>query len=708
MKVWLKGLSKRKNTTAFFRLKIKKSVGKYRLRLAGAGVFRLMVGDCLVGYGPRRTKNGFGTINEYDISKFVHKGDVWITVEIAYYGNDSFYIIDEQPFFWCEIYKDGSLFKQTDDFEAYCNSTRVQKVLRYSWQRNFLETYHLERDPFLRYDGEIDAAPCEIEEVVGNELTEVDLPYPTFARQQFKQIESGGVEMREKGATPYAMTKSSNKDSFSFFFPDDELESDAVKEYSRFYLDRESKSRDRFTTWELSENKTGFIYVDLTVDHDSEVWFTFDEVINEEKLLHHSVPQEIAERDLQECYRNGTYPLHFARVSTCNLLKYSLKKGRYRLLSFEPYTMKYLRILTVGASVKIDELSLIAYENPDVLAYSYKSDDEVKNAVFRAAQNTLSQNSVDLLTDCPSRERTGWLCDSFFSSRAEFILTGKNRVEKNGLDCFLSDAGRSDIPSCMPPMCFPNDHKNGKFIPNWGMFLYLELEEYVARNNDFAFAERFKEKAYALLSYFESFENEYGFLEDLDGWIFVEWSKSNDYTNGVNFPTNMLYSAYLKALGRLYSDEKLIVKGNEIAQKINQWAIKDDFYVDNAVRANGVLTKTNHISETCQYYAFYFGIATKEANEKLYRIIFEEFSNEQKRNQEYRFVDSSNMFIGDVLRLDYLHKIGKHKQVISECLRLFGKMATRSGSLWEYETPLGSCCHAFASVCVDWLLADQK
>ena len=28
--------------------------------------------------------------------------------------------------------------------------------------------------------------------------------------------------------------------------------------------------------------------------------------------------------------------------------------------------------------------------------------------------------------DCPSRERAGWLCDSYFTAKTEYVLTGTN------------------------------------------------------------------------------------------------------------------------------------------------------------------------------------------------------------------------------------------------------------------------------------------
>ena len=68
---------------------------------------------------------------------------------------------------------------------------------------------------------------------------------------------------------------------------------------------------------------------------------------------------------------------------------------------------------------------------------AYHSEDPVLNSICRAGVRTFAHNAVDLYTDCPSRERAGWLCDSYFTAKTEYALTGKCVVEKNFLENFL-------------------------------------------------------------------------------------------------------------------------------------------------------------------------------------------------------------------------------------------------------------------------------
>ena len=59
-------------------------------------------------------------------------------------------------------------------------------------------------------------------------------------------------------------------------------------------------------------------------------------------------------------------------------------------------------------------------------------------------------------------------------------------------------------------VCYPADHYDGVFIPNWAMWFVLELGEYAERTSDRELVARAREKVYALLDYFRRFENELG------------------------------------------------------------------------------------------------------------------------------------------------------------------------------------------------------
>ena len=192
--------------------------------------------------------------------------------------------------------------------------------------------------------------------------------------------------------------------------------------------------------------------------------------------------------------------------------------------------------------------------------------DEKFMRIWNAAENTFRQTAVDLFTDCPGRERAGWLCDALFTGRAERLFRGNNKIERAYLENYILSV-TPELPGGMIPMCFPSEHKNGRYIPNWAMWFVLELGDYLLRTGDRELIDRAREKALGVVRFFDKYKNELGLLENLESWVFIEWSVANDadYVSGVNFPSNMLYARMLEVAAELYSlpelkDEALRVK----------------------------------------------------------------------------------------------------------------------------------------------------
>ena len=217
-----------------------------------------------------------------------------------------------------------------------------------------------------------------------------------------------------------------------------------------------------------------------------------------------------------ELLTNGK--VDYARMECTNVIAYKLKGGKkYTLIAAEPYTFKYISSISFGGEIKIDSLGVIRCDfNEKELVKKLKSsaDPQIKR-IYNAAVETFRQNTYDIYMDCPSRERAGWLCDSFFTSRVENLMSGGSRVEHAFLSNFLMGGQYPRIPDGMLPMCYPADHTDGNFIPNWAMWYVLELKEYFLRTGDEDFVKSARESVYRLVEYFRGFENEKGLLEKL-------------------------------------------------------------------------------------------------------------------------------------------------------------------------------------------------
>ena len=166
--------------------------------------------------------------------------------------------------------------------------------------------------------------------------------------------------------------------------------------------------------------------------------------------------------------------------------------------------MMYLKAVVKGACT-ISDVSIIEYQHPEPAVQIRIPDNQALCLIRDSAVRTFRQNALDVFMDCPSRERAGWLCDSFFTARVEYVLTGTCTVEKVFLENFLLADQFEHLPEGMLPMCYPADHYDGVFIPNWAMWFVLELEEYLVRSGDTELIIRAKKRVFDLLRYLETF-----------------------------------------------------------------------------------------------------------------------------------------------------------------------------------------------------------
>ncbi len=429
--------------------------------------------------------------------------------------------------------------------------------------------------------------------------------------------------------------------------------------------------------FKLSHNATGFVGLTLNVVKDARVEVIFDEILNR--------AGDIKER----------------RNSRGNVI-YDLTRGHYELESFEPYTLQYIKVKVHSGEIAGENVYLRQYVNADTARARFETSDPDFTKIFTAAAETSRQNALDVFMDCPSRERAAWLCDSFFAARVAFDLSGNTLVEKNFLENYLLPETYYKLPAGMLPMCYPSDHANGTYIPNWAMWFVLELQEYRARSQDQKMVDALHPKIDALLKFFEKYENDDGLLENLESWVFVEWSEANKYTKGVSYPTNMLYAGTLDAAGDLYGRADLKAKAARIRDTIRKQSFDGEFFIDNAERdrKSGKLQVTKNCSEACQYYAFYFGVATPTTHPELREKLVTQFGPARNAEKVFPQVRPANVFVGHYLRMELLSQYGLTPRLADEVKTLFVRMADTTGTLWEsMETmeAVWSCSHGFAA-----------
>ncbi len=689
------GKSKEVNSSFAFGAKVfVKKGAKVTFSVCAKNLYNVYADGKFLGCGPSHAADGISEVDVFDLSPFAGR-EIPLSVEVLSYNVPLFEAADDRPFFCAEVGEDGRVLASSGDFSAHVCTDKPRKVARYSYQRAFTEYDVLACDVRNKFrNGDFSVFPtCETEPADPGLVRERGVPYPRYENAPGALIEEGGVEFDENAERRTDRFISDVSEEKGSGFAEKSFERDAVDVVSKIRLRKDSPSADRYKLYDFGKEYSGFTRLSLDAAEDLTVYILFDEI-----LMDRGEESETG-KALGDRY------LDPFRMRTLNILSYELKKGHYELQSREPYSMRYAAVAVCGGRAENLSLSLLRFENAEAqrLRFSCADPDLVK--IVEAARNTFAQNAVDNFTDCPSRERGGWLCDAYFTSMAEKLFTGDNAVERHFLGNFADCPEFSYLPKGMIPMVYPSSTVSDRFIPNWAMWYVEEIADSVKRSGNAVLNEATKKKMEGLLDYFARFENEDGLLESLESWVFVEWSKANDYVQDVNYPSNMLYSHMLRCCAELLGRPGLIAKADRIKAYIRKNAKKGIFYVDNSVRnADGRLVLTDHTTETCQYYALYFGVATIEEDAELFSLLLEKFGANRDEKTEFPDVPKSNSIVGNYLRLDFLARNGFGERIAGECREYFLYMAERTGTLWEHDNIRASCNHGFASYAANILI----
>lgn len=651
-------------------------------QIATSGLYNLHINGCFVAFGPARAGKGHFRLDRIPIGHLLTQPQNSIVIEVCGCYAYSFEVQKQPSFLQAEVVSGTrSLVWTGRDFTARIHPFRRRKTQRYSFQRVLSEAYNITRaDSFLTdlLPGDTPLSPMGEKSIIPRRA-----PYPLYEVAPAQPVLSGTVssvtpeKLREDRAWLHV-----SADGLTGW-PIEELEVYPTGECQHFRFTPDGRDRggaleaQSYRIYRLPHEMSGFLRWRVHCRQPMTLYVLFDELMTGDQI-------------------------DYLRLECANVLRYDLCAGTHELQTANVYVMGVLQMTAIGGGCTVSDVQMVQYRHPPV-SLDFDPGSEPLRRIARAAVETFRQNAVDIFMDCPSRERAGWLCDSFFTGRVAHLLTGNCDMETGFLENFLHEEHYAFLPEGMFPMCYPADHRDGVFIPQWAMWLVLELEEYRRRGGQEQLLRRFRPRVEKLFSYLDRFKNEDGLLESLDGWNFVEWSMANRLTRDVNYPTNMLYSAALRAAGTLYSDTALLSQAEQVMDTVRRQSYDGQFFVDNALRRDGKPVLSGERTEVCQYYAFFFGAATADTHPELLRTLVEDFGPDRVRTGKWPQIHPANAFIGNYLRLDILMQLGYQDTVRENIEGYFLYMADKTGTLWENVGSTASCNHGFASYVLYWL-----
>lgn len=676
--IWAKGKTNELNTFVVFQGKLDGAV-KAELHIAGTVFYRVYVNGQFLCAGPARTAKGY--VREDVITLPESQAEREIVIEAVGYYCKSISTVKQPSGLMAEVHSEGTLLMSlAKDFHIYMPPCKVQKTERYSAQRHFTEIWdYTEKkgellEKWLVEAEIIDEVPVVIDRVA---------PYPAYHKRSLcSASQKGSYKFKEE--LPYQKEKYSWKMSEDWgCFPYDEIEHHPFAWAQCLVTCKKSGeemlpltlNEGEYALFDFTQTEAGFLRSQLCALQKSEIVLSFCEYFEGENF-------------------------EFQNMNAHNVVEYILDENESRQVqSFEPYTFRFVMLAVKKGSVLVESFGMTSYEFDTSRVQMLNSSNDVLNRIYKAAVRTFAHNAVDLYFDCPSRERAGWLCDSYFTAKTEYALTGKTSVEDAFLENYRLYKNQGELPSGVIPKCYPSDAmEHQAFVPQWTMWYILEVEEYIHVRGNEEKKELFRQSIYDLLAFYRQYENEDGLLERLPSWNFVEWSKANDWTEDVNYPTNFLYAKVLECVALLYGDEECRIRCAQVRKKTIESSFRDGYFRDHSVRdEHGNLVLCEDASEAGQYYAVLFGGIDLNSDTYCYlkSLILNVFSPQRTENVEEIF--PVNMFIGAYLRLEVLLKMKEYALVLKDVVGFFGNMEAYTGTLWEYKTHKGSYDHGFAS-----------
>ncbi len=676
--VFPKGKSEELNVYAVFRTTVG-CVNDAELRITAFGFYRVCVNGHFVGFGPARTAKGYARVDRLPIGAWCGRDENEVTVEVSGYYCYSLSTARQPSFLLAEVYGGGEVLAATGrDFECYLSERRLQKAERYSVQRHFSEVWDLSK-PLV-----CEERRSEIEIFEDRpSLLPRRVKYPEYNELAITKAASVGRMIPDGSLSVQKEFYSFPAGEFWGAFPREEI---AYHPYEWIQQHRQEKTADvsllpltleagTYAIIDLGRIETGFLMLDAFSTDGADLAIGFSE---------DSTPECFAFTDMHahnaiECLLPAGESAHFA--------------------SFEPYVLRFAILAVRKGSVTVNGFGMRTFEHYTDGARIPQTEDRVLGDICKSAVRTFAHNALDIYMDCPSRERAGWLCDSYFTGQVEFELFGNTDVEDAFLENFRLYRNTGEYPDGVLPMCYPSDPQvDHKFIPQWTMWYILEVEQYLNQRNRKVNRELFRPSIEGLIKFYCQYENADGLLEDLPSWNFVEWSVANEWTKNVSYPTNLLYAQALECVYRLWGDKLFLTKANRIRETVLEQSFNGELFMDHAVRdASGALILQSDCSEACQYYAMLFGKYDwrSERFDKLRRLVTEVFGS--RRAGQRPDVAEVNAFIGAYLRLEALLAVGEYDLVPGEVKFFFGTMSDETQTLWEYRQRHGSRDHGFAS-----------
>jgi len=508
------------------------------LRITCSGRYRLWLNGVPILSGPAHSGTAVKRVDEIDVSGHLQEGENLLAVQLIHFRYFTAHAFCPEPAFWCSL-QGGEIESDTT-----WRMSRDGAFLLPSFRRNLMY------GPQEIYDGRLEEAWQSGEYDDSHWPQAIEVPTPWADRE----IARGIPFIKEFDVRPVSFSRIAevlDQEHFPQMWNNQSYQSLAVT------LLQDVPEEPSLTVvsgaTNLVENGEGRMEVVQPFANDPDqperrcatVIFDFGREINgyawldvdgNDGAMVDMVYGELITAGRVQAMRQGT---HYAD-------RYILREGRQRHRVYDWKGFRYLQLTfrNITRPLLVHGVGADFCTYPVEFSGSLECGDQLIEKIWATGAYTQQLCLHDRLMDCPWREQVQWLGDGRVQLLVIQNAFGDARIMRKFVEDFAhSQYENGFIPSISNP-------ENGRLdIIDYSLWWLVALHDVALWDDDRAWVGDMLPHAEKLVSFFEPFVNTDGLIENIPGWVLIDWAPLG--RAGCIAPLNAIYYLALRSLERL-------------------------------------------------------------------------------------------------------------------------------------------------------------
>lgn len=658
--------------------------------VAADTLYRLWINGELAMHGPARSSRGQATVDPVEVTSLLRPGQNTLEAEVLHYDG-RFEALGQAPGFLCELEVTADGHRQIVATDATWEGAEVTAWSRaspkFSFQRTWVEDFDARQELAVTWRPAVVLGDVGMSPWPTVELRDVPLPNP---RRILKPARVLSVQRGDGFTGEMEATRYGPRPAWVRRLQTERVRADESAAAQPRALTRDGDGHTVLEgdgaslVYDLGANEVGFIGFELSGAAGQTLEFAWNESLDDP----------------------GRTVRPVQGIDANQALRYTLREGRQAFLTFNPYLLRFLRVVQRGAGkLTLHRLWLADFSFAAPSQGEFECSDAGLNRVYEAAKRTARLNTLDTFMDNPSRERGAWMREGYWTARAVYTCFGdlsvSRRMVLQGADS-QSAAVRAGPPG-MVQMLYPGDISVDRtYIPAHALYWVLQagLHERVAGNQPFVGA--ILPAVRRLIAAFQTFESPEGLIEH-DGSFIDPVPMRGD---GVSVALNAIYVRTLdevarleRSLGETGRAAQATQQAARVRETLNRLAGGDLFYPDvftrNTLRQ---LVPAPERSETTQYFLLWADAVPAERARRLWQVLRDECLPTPGRDTPVIQGLTRGALYSFLERLQVAARRGDHAALVRDAKAMYLPMADcPPGTLWEHTLRQWCLCQGFSS-----------